>query len=506
MKGRYLHSKAISCVQSNAYITIGIAGRGWAKSTLSGARIRRSAKEMPGSLGALAGLTYTQLLSKVLPSMQKEWTSVGLKVDRPKSRGHYVIGRQPPEYFRRPINEPLDWHNFITFMNGSAIEMISADRPDLMAGGSYDYMIIDEAVYFPKDAHDVKMIPSLRGNAPIFGKSPLHGSRLYVSSQAWEPDGYWVEDQKYLRDEQDAVRIDSKGQPMLRKDVHFVHGTSWDNVAILGKKTISEWKRTLPSSTYDIEIMARRQEKVADAFYKYFERRKHCYTPTSDYDYDEQNEYGIYVKREDADRHPGLPLIWSFDFGVTFNSLVSAQFLPDKPEIRFLRNFYESSNDLLDGLVDQAANFYRNHGERIVHLYGDPSGNKIEHMQSISLFEKIEARLRSLGWQVENHMAGKAYPEHRLKHQFINELLKEQRPWARVRYNLFACKELLTSMSAASMTDKMKKNKSSERQQRDQATATHLSDAHDYLLYYFLYPMCDENGFSQEQGGDAGWA
>lgn len=504
MTQRYLHTKALAFVQSDYYITTAIAGRGWSKSTAGGARAVRLATLMPRSLGALAGLTYTQLLSKVLPSMQKEWMSMGLKADRKAQPGHYVIGRPPPAYFKRPINEPLDWENVITFWWGSAIQLLSGDRPNLMAGGSYDWAILDEAVYFPKDAHDTKLLPSMRGNTTIFGACPLHGSRSYISSQAWSPDGYWVEDQRYQREDGDRIRLNGEGKPLLRKDVLFIHGTSWDNVAILTPKVLNEWKRSLPSTTYDIEIMAKRQEKVADAFYSALDKRKHTYMPRGDYGYDEQNEYGVYVRQADADRDPRLPLLWSFDFGTIFNSLVVAQWHPKTRELRFIRNFYESANDLLNNLVDVAGAYYANHAEHVIHLYGDPAGNRAAMMEAINLFEKIEQRLRTKGWRVVNHMEGRAYPEHKIRHQFINQLLTEQTPgYPYLRYNQYDCRELLTSMSNAGMTSKMKKNKSSERRDVDQATATHLSDAHDYLVYYHLYHLCSEDGFSADRGGDA---
>ena len=504
VKQRYLHRKALACVLSNHRITIAIAGRGWSKSTLAGARILRTAKEMPRSLGMLAGLTYTQLLSKVLPSMQKEWMAAGLKPDRPKDPGHYVIGRMPPPYFKRPVNEPLTWSNAITFFWGSAIELISADRPDLMAGGSYDYQIIDEAVYFPKEPHDTKLIPSLRGNVQYFGKCPLHGSRLYVSSQAWDPSGYWVEDQKFKRAKGGGFELTEEGQPVKRKDALFIHGTSWDNLAILTRDTLEEWERTLPSHTYDIEIMAKRSEVVADAFYSEFKKQKHTYMPASHYDYSEKNEYGVYVKQDDADRDPRLPLYWSLDLGVTFNSLVVSQWRREDRELRFIRNFYESRNQLLSGLVDQAADYYRNHPEREIHLYGDPAGNRQLIMENIGLFEQIEDRLRQKGWKVVNHMEGRAYPDHRIRHQYINQMLAETIDgWPRLRYNQWACKELLTSITNAGMTSKLKKNKSSERANVPQETATHLSDAHDYQIWYLLYDLTSEDGFSEERGGDA---
>lgn len=422
--------------------------------------------------------------------MQKELQAAGLKPDQHGAPGHYVVGRRPPKYFKRPINEPLKWENVITFMNGSAIELISVDRPDLVAGGSYDYEMFDEAVYFPKDLHDTKAIPSLRGNLQYFGHTPLHGSRFYVSSQAWDPQGYWVEDQKWKKGKGGDFILDESGNLIPEEEVMFLTGPSHDNRVVIGDKTLAEWEK-LPALTYEIEILAKRQELVHNAFYGEFDTRHHTYTHAAEYDYDEQNQFGIYVKREDTDRDPRLPLLVSLDFGVHFNSLVVGQFRYQDNELRILREFFESSNQLLENLIGPFADYYANHPTKEVELFGDPSGNKIQHMEQINLFEKIAEYLQKKGWRVTNNMGGRAYPEHKLKHQFINEVLKEEREgWPFIRIHFYRCKYLLTSIKNSPLTRKMKKDKSSEQRNQAQETATHLSDAFDYLLYYFLFPIC----------------
>lgn len=457
---------------------------------------------MPRSLGSLWGLTYTQILTKVLPSMQKELQAAGLRPDRPKAPGHYVIGRQPPSYFRRPYNEPLRWDNVLTFLNGSAIEFISADRPDLIAGGSYDYEMFDEAVYFPQDVHDTKAIPSLRGNMQYFADSPLHGSRFYVSSQAWDPRGYWVEDQKWQKVKGGDFALDHEGKLIPNPEVLFITGPSHDNRVVIGDQRLSDWEK-LPSLVYEIEILAKRQEKIADAFYERFDTRRHTYSHAAEYDYDEKNEFGVYVRREDTDRDPRLSLQLSFDFGTHFNSMLVSQYLPGDRELRILKEFFESSNMLLDNIVGPFADFYQNHPTKNVELFGDPAGNKLQYMEQINLFDKIADYLRARGWNVTNNMTGRQYPAHRIKHQFINELLAEQQEtWPRVRINLYQCKYLLTSIKNAPMSRKMKKVKTSERRGQAQETATHLSDAFDYLLFYHLFPICaGVNQGAEESGG-----
>jgi len=428
--------------------------------------------------------------------------AMGLKQDRPGSPGHFCVGVKPPPYFKRPYNEPVrNWENTITFFNGSCVELISVDRQNTLAGGSYDYAIVDEGVYFPKAIHDAKLIPSMRGNVQYFGDCPFHGSRFYCSSQAWDPAGYWVEDQKWLRDTNGEFVLDEKGNKILDPEVLFVHGTSWDNRHILTEKTLNLWQRTLPRIVYDIEIMAKRYEKISNSFYERFDTKTHTYLKSFEYGYDyERNEFGVFTKKEDTDRDGRLGMKLSFDFGTNFNSMIVAQHHKSINELRIIREFFESSNQLITNLVEPFCKFYESHPTKIVELFGDPAGNKIGHMEKLSLFQKISDYLKSKGWRVINQMRGRAYPLHKVKHQFINEVLSEtNHRMAKVRINMHACKFLLTSIKNAPMDKNFSKKKTSERQDIPQETATHLSDCFDYLVYYYLNSL----RLSTSSGGGA---
>lgn len=501
----YLNSKMKEALVSTKPAVCLIMGRGSGKSDYVGAEIYDCAQRMPRSLGSLWGLTYNQILTKILPSAKKKLLSMGLQEDRPNEPGHFVIGRKPPSYFQRPYNDPEKYENVLTFFTGSAIEFISVDRPQTIAGGSYDYMIFDEAVYFPKDIHDAKAIPTLRGNRRYFNQCPKHGRLVYVSSQAWEPSGYWVEDQKYLLDKDGEIMKDEDGKDMLDPDFLFIRGTSYDNIAILGERTLSLWKKKLPPDVWDIEVMSIRKQNMVGGFYSEFRKDKHTYIRSYDYSYDyEANEYGIAVHKEDTDRDGSLPISIGLDFGTRFNSLIIGQHHPGVNEMRIINVMYESSNELIDNLIKPFTDFYRNHPTKMVNLYGDPAGNKLEHMEKLTLFEKVANYLRKEGWSVNNQMPGRAYPIHQIKQEFINECLSEKFPIRpKIRINMHRCKDLLTSIQSATLNRKRKKDKSSENRNQPQETATHLSDAFDYLIFYPFYDGTDVNQPEEELEGGA---
>ncbi len=487
----YLHPKALKVVQCQKNIVTAIGGRGWSKSTILGAKYYQYASLMPRSLGALWGLTYNQILTKVLPSFKKMLLNMGLKEDTPRSPGHFVIGRKPPRYFKAlPYNEPQKWDNVLLLFNGSAIEFISVDRPDTGRGGSYDYMIVDEAVYMPKNVHDEVALYSIRGNNRYFKGCPFHGQRLYVSSQSWTKEGFWVEDQKYQRDKQGNIKKGSDGRKLTRKNVAFFHGTSWDNVAVLGEDKIRSWEEESPPLTYAIEIMSERKEVTGELFYERFNKAHHTYIDCYDYDLGhELSGGGVYVKKFDKDRNTKLPIDLSFDFGDRYNVCKVFQHHPHTNEVRLLNTLDEPSNKLITGLCKRFTDTYKHHNCKVVTLYGDPSGNRKKMEEQLSYYEEIAVALRAAGWTVHIEMFGRGYPAHSIKQEFINKILAEtESNLPKLRINAVKCRNTINVMGHVKMSDKKKKDKSSERSKKiHPSQATHGSDALDYYLVFKFY-------------------
>lgn len=491
----YLCPPLLKVFNSTKPVKICIAGRGTGKSTALGLEFRQAGAEMPRSMGSLGGPTYSQLLTKMLPSAKKMLIKSGLKEDRPGDPGHFVIGRKPPPYFKKPLNEPLRYEYVITLFNGSALELISQDRPDSARGGSYDYKMYDEAVLMKESFHNDIDVFTLRGNEDVFGKCPRHGSRIYVSSQAHSSLGFWVEDQKYLKDDTGEIMYDKMGKPMLDPDVIAVTATSFDNIKILGEKTLRMWKKTTSPAAWDIEVMSKRSGKLPNGFYPAFNARIHSYTGGYEYDYDEKTEFGVYVKRHDTDRDPKLPLILSADFNAVQNTMLVAQEQGDT--LRFLNEFYAQGNKPAAEWLQPLVDFYAHHQEKVIFLYGDPGGNKEASLDQKSSFDKVIEFLTLSGWKVHLMVKGKAYPGHRDRHYFINDLFKQNRPgMPTLQMHYTRCRWLIVSIENAPINPDFTKNKKSENQDVDQRGATHGSDAFDYLLMYRYFQGIKQSGGS----------
>ena len=372
---------------------VALVGRGGGKSTYLGLEMYQSANQMPRSLGAYFGPTYGQILTKSFPSAKKMLLSMGLKEETKTTRGHFVIGRKPPAHFpQMPYTQPEIWKYMISFFNGSAVEFISMDRPDLGRGGSYDYQLFDEATLIKKNFHDSIAMFTLRGNRRHFGNCYRHGMQVYVGTQAYSSEGYWVEDLRYLKDEGGEFVINEHGEKDLDPDTFFVRGSSWENVAILGEKILNRWKQTLSKAVYAVEVECKRSDKVPNSFYPAWQSKRHTYQGGMEYDYDEQSEYGIYTKRTDTDRNPKLPLLATCDFNAKQNTLLVFQENQTAAgmELRGINEFYEDGNEPVSAWLADFLTCYQNHSRKVLYLYGDPGGNKMNNMDNRSLFDKIE--------------------------------------------------------------------------------------------------------------------
>jgi hypothetical protein len=445
-----------------------------------------SAQEMPRSLGSLVGPTYMQILTKMLPSAKKMLQSCGLLEDRPGQKGHFTIGRTPPPYFKRPYNEPEKYEYTICFFNGAAVELISMDRPDQARGGSYDYKIYDEAVLMNKDFHDKIDILTLRGNLTYFAGKRRHGQRVYLSSQAHNPAGYWVEDQRWLKLPNGDIMLDSNAAPLADPEVACEVFSSYENVKVLGERTIEMWRKTLPSTTWAIEVMSERGKKLPNGFYPAFDSKIHTYYGSYKYDYDSQSEFGIQVKSQDAERDPNLPLIFTADFNAAINTALIAQ--ESGKELKFMNEYFAPGSEDIEFWLKPFVDFYRDHINKVIFGYGDPGGNKFGMMDNRSAFDKIEEYLAKHGWKFHNMVKGRAYPPHMIKQQFIHDVLthKDERI-PRVSLHSGRCRNTIISIETAPILPDFQKDKAMERRQMDQRQATHPSDAFDYLIFYRYY-------------------
>lgn len=476
-KSFYLNPIAQLYLIAKQLVKVLIAGRGFGKSFINGIVIITKVATLPRSRGIFLGLTYTQILSNTLMPMKAAWEWFGYYENI-----HYVIGKRPPSHFKKPYQSPDRYQNVITFWNGTTVILGSFDRPQLLRGGSNDWVIVDEALLINHEKYTQIVTPSLRGSHPIFKGKPGHKSENFTSSMPYGNMGAW------LLEYQERSRQNPK-------DYYYIEGTSWHNRVVLGDDTLRRWKRDMPTIQYLIEVMNKRIKQFGSLFYPAIQD-KHFYSDSYQYDYIDslidKEGFDLAGKRDsrwDKDCDPKKALNLSFDFGA-FNSLTIDQEIKDRnqvTEVRFTNFMYVSHPDIIDDLVDNFDGYYKYHENKVLYLWGDKSGNKREANSKLTYFQQIQKRLESKPkrWRVIRKDIGDI--DHLERHRFINIILREEDPrLPRIRINQNNCKDLRIALESAGMKVTGKKDKSSENPKSGvkPEQSTHGTDAFDYRLYH----------------------
>ncbi|MEI7487460.1 MAG: hypothetical protein WCJ72_08635, partial [Chryseobacterium sp.] len=158
---------------TNLYV---VAGRATGKTTqIIARRSVRVIKALPGAYFAFVGDYYTNLLSNTIPSMIKGWNDMGLK-----EGVHYVTNERPPASFKKSYKKPLTYKHTISWYNGCFFKLASMDVISSMAGDSYQHAFGDEVKYVDKNKLD-KLLPAVRGEKMRFGHSHYYLGKTFTT-------------------------------------------------------------------------------------------------------------------------------------------------------------------------------------------------------------------------------------------------------------------------------------------------------------------------------------
>jgi len=466
-KNFYLNPIARLFLLAKQSIKVLIAGRGFSKSFTNGISILVKVELLPKSRGLFLGLTYTQILTNTLLPIKSAWEWFGYYEGI-----HYVVGKKPPEWFDKPYQKPEKYENVITFWNGTTIIMGSFDRPQLIRGGSNDWVIVDEALLIKKDVYDQVVIPTLRGSHTVLKDRPGHLTEQFTSTMPYGSIGQWL-----LEFEEKAKIRDN--------DVFFITGTSWHNRVILGDKVLNRWRRTMPALIYQVEVMSKRMMRAGNLFYPSL-RDHHWYEDSFDYDWIDSLGLDIDDNKRDSrwdkDCDPSLPLHISHDWGA-FNGITVDQYHQGSNEVRFINVMYVQHPEILDDLAGKFCKYYQHHKKKTVYQWGDKSGAKKEANAKLSYFQQFANILQKNGWRVIRKKIGDV--SHLARHKFISDLHKERDSrMPRIRHNANNCKDLRIALELAGMRGDKKDKRSELNPSIKQQHATHLTDAYDYRLFH----------------------
>jgi len=456
---------AILSPQKNKYLEW---ARGAGKSTIIAYFIYLIVKQMPRSTSALVGSTYSQILSRTLPS-----TIEGLEMFNLHQDIDYVIGRSGKKHgYEMPYQPPNQWNNIIHFPNGACFQMVSLDNPNSGRGLNSYAEVGDEAALLDPDKLFTNVKTTNRAKKEIFKDCSMLGSETYVSSTPITKKGKWFTDMELLAKQKPTEymfsKASAKSNPYLRKD--------W----------FDKMRDQSPSQTlYEAEILNIRPKEIVDGFYGQLNPQKHYYT---DYNNSYLETIGVVARKEhfnchqDNDVRRNEPLIISLDFGV-FNCCVVSQLQDEK--YRVLKSFYVRSPKLLDDLfIEQFIPYYQPHQEKMIYLYGGHDGNNRLPNSSMTLFEQTADILSKHGWTVWQMTKGAA-ATHFDKYLLINAMLKERDGrLPTISINEHNNPDLIIALERSEakegLNGSVEKDKKDERNKLfPQQHATHLTDAFD---------------------------
>ena len=473
-------ASAVMSKQKNKYLEW---ARGAGKSTILGFFMRKFVIEMPRASFALAGHTYSHMLSKTLPS-----TIEGLEMFNLFQDVDYVVGRSGKQYgFEMPYQPPAQWNNVIHFSNGAIFQLVSQDNPNSGRGLNSYGVMADEAALLNPDLLYTNVQITNRARKEIFDDCSMLGAEVYASSTPITKKGKWFIEKEKLAIEKPSEYFFSKApatsNPFLQKD-YFEKAK----------------EKSASKIIYEAEILNIRPNEITDGFYANLNPKKHYYT-----DYDNHYlEGSIWLPterkvnitfdcRQDNDIQRNRPLIASLDFGV-FNSITISQWNREAHEYRKLKSWFAKSPKITEDLfIDTFIPYYEPHQEKILYLYGGHDGHNKQPNSTKTLYEQLVIMLREHGWTVIVK-AKRSAPSHDRRYRLINVMLKELRKdLPRIRINQHNNPDLITALERAEAkegTNGVAKDKKDETNKSMlQQHTTHLTDAFDYPIYDLFYEI-----------------
>lgn len=383
-----------------ANITVIVAGRRTGKTdSIAAPFVLRNMQRMKGSTGGIVVPTFKHGLTNTIPGLLAAWKRWGFR------RGlHYVIGRQPPPTFARPIIEPADYEHVITLYNGSTAVLISQDRPGSSNSLTLSWLLIDEAKFIDYRRLKDETLPANGGIRTHFGRHSCNHSILILSDMPQTQRGSWF---LHYRDKMDPQLIQAiealvcdiyrLRQRLLshpsahlhalirRRDrqlnqlrsvaVYYKEYSSIENLQLLGENYIRQMRRDLTPLTFQTSILCQRIGQARDGFYSSM-RDEHLYL-ASDFAVLDRHAHQQYEGQptppldclSDADLLPTQPLAIGLDYNANINWLVVGQ--PTGSRLNILRSFYVKYTRKLPALIDDFCRYYAPHPTHHVIFYYD---------------------------------------------------------------------------------------------------------------------------------------
>lgn len=449
----YFNDEQIKFATATQKVRVWVGGRGSGKSAGIALIIRRMVEELPRGKCMFASTTLEQIRNSTLPPVLTKLEELGFKEGI-----HYVNGKKPPEWFKKPWTAPTEYDNVLTFFNGFTLVFISSAKPTGKRGGSYDAAIIDEAAFVKAITFKKVIVPMVRDNLYRY-TSDLHHTIFLLTSQPTTGDGHFVM----------AFEKEMEVEP---EKVLFLWTSANANRLVLGDEWFELMRSTMGYADYLAEVDNVRIRKLPKSFYHRFDRDRQGYKP-------ERDQAGNML---DVRTNELLEITW--DFSGHFNC---ASVWQEQNGIEYcLRRFHTKHlQNKVIGVVDAIAEHFKHHKFRYIRLWGEPRGKDDNPYSDDDLYAQIKKAFEKHGWIVEEKVpSGKVAARHKQRHFLFENIFNEVDPmYPRIRINLEAAEDVAIAIEKTGIKDDFKKDKSLEGDDNfPQEHAPHYTDGMDNYI------------------------
>lgn len=498
-------------------VQIDIWSRATGKSTGKAWRMHKQVQTMPRSTGIITGTTFQQILTRTLPATFEALERLGYEKDV-----HYMIGKEPPRYWKRPHQQPLHYERFISFYTGAGFHLSSQDREGMARGYNVDSVDGDEMLTSDKIKFENEVLAANRGNdkKPWAINNPYHHGISLSSSMPTNQKSKWLLDfSKYYEEDGNNIWLiwnrlvrlqlqfidsnNSQEKVELLKDIEaayrmlkfykskegvfFTVANVFDNIKNLGWNYIKQMRRQMSTLSFRVEILNEKLDTVEDCFYKLDDER-HFYTDFN-YPHLDNLEYD-FTKfksldcRQDRDLLPHLQIDMVIDYGAVINAMWIGQEYNSK-EYRFLKTFFVKYPEGLKEIVDSFDDYYKYHQSKDIILWYDHTAVGRDAVRASYVNETVKL-LKAKGWSVTLQYIGQA-PSHSNKYLLWDLILKGDDRFPKVLFNRINCKDGILSMQLAEVTQGKegfaKDKRSEQRKSIPREQATDFSEAADIVMW-----------------------
>ncbi len=417
-----------------ARTTVIVAGRRTGKTdSIAAPFALKMMQRMPGSTGGIVVPTFKHGLTNTLPGLFAAWERWGFR------KGiHYVVGRRPPKTFAKPITEPEEWENVISFYNGSVAIILSQDRKGAANSLTLSWILVDEAKFIDPVRLHQETLPANGGIKSHFSRHSFNHAMLILSDMPQSKKGSWfLEYEKEMdpeiiraieggvyeqwRQKQKILEIRKKGiEPpaylrghLRRLDAninklrsvatYYREYSSVENVQLLGEQYLRDMKRDLTPLTFQTSIMCQKIGIARDGFYSSM-KEDHKYND-SDFEYLDTIGYDFSPEaidcRADRDLDRYRPISIGMDYNANINWIVAGQ--PDERlgRLNILKSFYVKYERKIPALVADFCLYYAHHRCKTVVFYYDTTALGSNYaVNSIDFRYTIISEFEKHGWNV----------------------------------------------------------------------------------------------------------